>query len=147
MKKIKRNLLQFRNTMVKKCGIILWNQSKEKVLLVYGKKSSKWGFPKGHMEENETEQETAHREFFEETGFRLSHDLHNHDKYIIRNNIYFIVTIHHESELIQEANIIPDSKEIDRYEWISINELLRFELQKCNFGLKTWILNKKYNHL
>tara|TARA_X000000950_G_C13678772_1_gene563069 strand:- start:10 stop:411 length:402 start_codon:yes stop_codon:yes gene_type:complete len=133
--------------MIKKCGIILWNQSKEQIFLVYGKKSSKWGFPKGHMEENETEEITAKREFYEETGFDLDLDLRECNKYIIRNNVYFIVTIKDISEIQKKSNHIPDSKEIEKYQWFSINDLLKKNLQEFNFGLKTWILNKKYNQL
>lgn len=133
--------------MIKKCGIILWNQSKEQIFLVYGKKSSKWGFPKGHMEENETEEITAKREFYEETGFELDINLQECNKYIIRNNVYFIVTIKDISEIQKKSNHIPDSKEIEKYQWFSINDLLKKNLQEYNFGLKTWILNKKYNQL
>ena len=133
--------------MIKKCGIILWNQSKEQIFLVYGKKSSKWGFPKGHMEENETEEITAKREFYEETGFELDINLQECNKYIIRNNVYFIVTIKDISEIQKKSNHIPDTKEIEKYQWFSINDLLKKNLQEYNFGLKTWILNKKYNQL
>ena len=123
--------------MIKKCGIILWNHSKEKVFLVYGKKSSKWGFPKGHMEENETEIETAEREFYEETGYKLKHQLNEKsEKYVIRNNIYFIVKLHSEDDLLQETKIIPDQKEIEKSHWFGINELLSMNLSKFNFGLK-----------
>lgn len=134
--------------MIKKCGIILWNHTKEKIFLVYGKKSLKWGFPKGHMEENETEEETAKREFFEETGYRLLQDFDNTTpKYIIRNNIYFIVKIKSEEELLQETKTIPDQKEIEKYQWFDIKDLLKMDMVHLNFGLKTWILNKKYNYL
>lgn len=37
-------------------------------LLVYSKRNNEWGFPKGHIEPNETELETAKREIKEETG-------------------------------------------------------------------------------
>ena len=37
-------------------------------LLVYSKRNNEWGFPKGHIEPNETEIETAKREIKEETG-------------------------------------------------------------------------------
>ena len=57
--------------MQKKCGIILFNEETNEFLLVYGKKSNKWGFPKGHNEEGETEIETATREFMEETGYTI----------------------------------------------------------------------------
>jgi len=37
-------------------------------LLVYSKRNGEWGFPKGHVDINETELETAIREIKEETG-------------------------------------------------------------------------------
>jgi 8-oxo-dGTP pyrophosphatase MutT (NUDIX family) len=37
-------------------------------LLVYSKRNGEWGFPKGHVNEGETEEETAKREIKEETG-------------------------------------------------------------------------------
>jgi len=37
-------------------------------LLIYSKRNKEWGFPKGHVEPNETELETAKREIKEETG-------------------------------------------------------------------------------
>lgn len=51
----------------KSCGAVLFTTEKEikKFLLV---ESNYFGFPKGHVEENETEQETALREIKEETG-------------------------------------------------------------------------------
>lgn len=49
----------------KSCGIIVFNQ--DKVLLVHHNKGH-WGIPKGHVEENETEEETAIREVKEETN-------------------------------------------------------------------------------
>jgi 8-oxo-dGTP pyrophosphatase MutT (NUDIX family) len=100
------------------------------------------------MEENETEIETAEREFYEETGYKLKHQLNEKsEKYVIRNNIYFIVKLHSEDDLLQETKIIPDQKEIEKSHWFGINELLSMNLSKFNFGLKTWILNKKYNSL
>lgn len=37
-------------------------------LLVYSKRNGEWGFPKGHIDSNESEIETAKREIKEETG-------------------------------------------------------------------------------
>jgi 8-oxo-dGTP pyrophosphatase MutT (NUDIX family) len=37
-------------------------------LLIYSRRNNEWGFPKGHIEPNETELETAKREIKEETG-------------------------------------------------------------------------------
>ena len=63
--------------MEKSCGIVLFN-SDEFLLIQNPTKSNgdegHWDFPKGHVEGNETELETAKRELIEETGivnFRL----------------------------------------------------------------------------
>lgn len=55
----------------KSCGMIVFNKESGelKVLLVHHN-IGHWGFPKGHVEENETENETAIRETLEETGIK-----------------------------------------------------------------------------
>ena len=53
---------------VKKAGCILINVKDKTVALVYREKQDDYSFPKGHMEEGETEQETAIREVKEETN-------------------------------------------------------------------------------
>ena len=129
--------------MNKKCGIILFDEKKESYLLVYGKKSQKWGFPKGHMEFGETPQETALREFYEETGYSLKNvDL---DKtFMVKNNTYFLINVCEvENHLIQKKKYIPDNKEIQFFEWISLVNLLNMDVFSCNFGLKAFILNLK----
>lgn len=57
----------------KSCGVIpfRWNGG-EKEFLVLLQTNHSWSFPKGHMEAGETEQRTALRELFEETGLRAS---------------------------------------------------------------------------
>ena len=52
----------------KSCGCIIIN--KNKVLLIKQTKGH-WGFPKGHVEKDETEIETAIREVKEETGLDI----------------------------------------------------------------------------
>jgi len=44
------------------------------VLLIRHKRGRSWTFPKGHMEENETERQTARREVLEETGLTVQLD-------------------------------------------------------------------------
>lgn len=49
----------------KSCGAIIFDKDK---ILVIQQKEGHWGFPKGHVEEGETEVETAVREIKEETN-------------------------------------------------------------------------------
>jgi bis(5'-nucleosidyl)-tetraphosphatase len=53
----------------KSCGAIVRN--KDKYLLLHYN-AGHWDFPKGHIEKNETEEETAKRELMEETGISAS---------------------------------------------------------------------------
>ena len=56
----------------KSCGCIIIDN--DKVLLMYEKNQNFWGFPKGHVEPNETEVETAKREVKEEVGLIVEVD-------------------------------------------------------------------------
>lgn len=54
----------------KSCGVLPWRHNGEELefLLVFESFSQCWSLPKGHMEADETEPETALRELLEETG-------------------------------------------------------------------------------
>lgn len=95
-------------------------------LLVYSVKNGEWSFPKGHIEPNETEKETALREIFEETaikdlifidGFRHidSYDIkpvsqNGADSIIKKNVIYYLCFT--EGDFIN-----PDNDEIGECKW------------------------------
>ena len=55
----------------KSCGVIpyRWHGEKKEYLVLL-QTNHCWSFPKGHMEKGETEQQTALRELYEETGLR-----------------------------------------------------------------------------
>ena len=58
----------------KSCGGIIFYKTRQntKILLVKNNNGRYWSFPKGHIEEGETEQETAIREIKEETGLDVT---------------------------------------------------------------------------
>ncbi len=57
----------------KSCGAVIARQTPkgEEILLIRHENGGHWAFPKGHVEGNETETETAEREIREETGLAV----------------------------------------------------------------------------
>jgi 8-oxo-dGTP pyrophosphatase MutT (NUDIX family) len=119
--------------MIKKCGIIYFDALTDKYLLVLGKKSDKWGFPKGHMEDGESEEECAMREFFEETGIQIEKK-HLLEKLRFKNNIYFNVLCDGKSKFN-----IQDTNEILKACWFTLPEMASIDKDSINFGLKSWL--------
>jgi len=115
--------------MIRKCGIIL--RFENLYLLVYGRHSKKWGFPKGRCEYQETTAQTALRELREETGIRLTRlDI---DTYLqFNDNIYYVVEI-------QDRDLYPicieDRNEIEEARWFTTDEMMRMSHEQGNYGL------------
>lgn len=60
----------------KSCGAVVVRKAGRsfQVLLIQHVNGGHWAFPKGHVEQGETEAETARREIREETGLRVALD-------------------------------------------------------------------------
>lgn len=59
----------------KSCGAIVFlkeSDKQPKLLLLRHRHGGHWSFPKGHVENDETEHQTATREVLEETGIKIS---------------------------------------------------------------------------
>ena len=114
--------------MEKSCGTIIIKNNK--VLMVH-QNIGHWSFPKGHVENNETEYETAIRETYEETGIKvkiIDNSPRYQISYHVNNNlkevIYFL------AEVIDDKNLRPQEGEIKEVSWIELNEvnnLLKYE--------------------
>ena len=104
----------------KACGTIIIDNNK--VLLIQQKQGF-YGFPKGHVEGNETEVETAIRETKEETNLDVVVDESKRFEisYIVNDNIdkkvvYFL------AKLTGENNIIAQEEEINEVIWVDIDK-------------------------
>jgi bis(5'-nucleosidyl)-tetraphosphatase len=84
-----------------------------------------WGFPKGHGEEGETPQESAERELFEETGYKVNSYISSEkveenymfkfeDELIQKKVIYFLAIV--KGKLSTQKLEIADAK------WVSLDE-------------------------
>lgn len=130
----------------KKCGVILINELEDgKILIVYSKKSKKYGFPKGGQEESESYSRTALRELREESGYSIKKSnfiLDKQPKIYVKNNIYFIVPFHCKKDDFLKDHGIQDTDEIEFKKWYTKEELLELPIKECNLGLSYYI-NKK----
>ena len=106
----------------KSCGCIIIKN--KKVLLVYEKNRNFWGFPKGHMEDGETEIETALREVKEEVGLdvEIDKDRRYTLNYVIRDEIDKTTVLYIAKAKNEE--IIMQENEIENIRWCSFEEAL-----------------------
>jgi len=87
-----------------------------KILLVKGRLSQKWSFPKGHMEGNETSLQCATRELQEETGLSITSKPISYKKYSAAG--YFIYSVDNETRLFPK-----DTREVEEADWFTYEEV------------------------
>lgn len=129
----------------KSCGAVIIKKENDelKVLLLKHQKGH-ISFPKGHVENNETEEETALREIKEETnldvkfisGFKKVISYHPKDN-VLKDVVYFLAYPFNE-------NLIVEEKEIKEAYWVSFNEafdLITYDMDKLLFNEVIAFLN------
>ena len=121
------------------CVIFYGKWQDVEYLLLYRKASPGhrefWGFPRGEVEPNETEQETARREVKEETSLdakilpEFKHELEfffkEKGELVRKKNIFFVGQV--------ETKDVKLSKEHNAFEWFSYDDAisrLKFKTQK-----------------
>lgn len=106
----------------KSCGAVVINDKNEVLLVKHNVGHT--SFPKGHVEANETEAETAKREVKEETGIDIKLD----------TNIRVTITYSPKENVIKDVvffkakpiggKLTPQIEEVSKVEWVSINKAL-----------------------
>lgn len=122
----------------KSCGVIVFKEEENDlyVLLVHHNEGH-WGIPKGHMEDDESEEETAIREVYEETGIKceITSDFRETITYLVNDNIqkevvFFIgkqvggILTNQENE-VQEAVWLEISTAIETITHDDLKQLLK----------------------
>lgn len=111
----------------KSCGAIIFfvKDNQKYFLLVRNTRGDSWGFPKGHIEMGETEEQTAKREVKEETnlditilrGFRKKSFYRPFGK-IRKKVVIFLAKAHGNRVKIQDS-------EIECYKWVKAADVLK----------------------
>ena len=114
----------------------------EHFLCVMNKYTSKWGFPKGNLENNESVIDCAAREFQEETGILLS--LTGNENTITLNNKNTQYFTYNSDIFIEPKNF--DSQEISQIKWFSVINLLGSDYRILNPDLKYYVQNNLTNY-
>lgn len=107
---------------------------KNKVLVVLGKISNKWSFPKGESNEKELLEETAVRELKEETGFEFDNKIEFFFK--TKYTTYYKIDVSN-NEFMQLPNII-DKKEVKKCKFMSLENLRKI---RSNHDIKYFVNN------
>lgn len=124
----------------KSCGVIPYRKvdGQTQFLLLHQSFSGTWSFPKGHIEVGETEEQTALREFQEETGLntKLIPGKKTTLEYDVRPGVRKQVVVF-LGQVAGEPVI--DDKEIDSYRWVTAPELPHYLLPETITACKDLI--------
>lgn len=109
------------------CGAVVFRNdaNEKKFLLIRNKRSAHWGFPKGHIEPGENNEQTAIREVLEETGIniRVLPNFKKCSEYTIQGRIEKSVSIFLAETDDVEYTIQPE--EIAECGWFSYYDALK----------------------
>lgn len=112
-------------------------------LLIKNKRSSNWGFPKGHLEKGETKYDAARREVLEETGLHIKIHLgfEGISKYKIKNKVDKIVSIFVGTT--EDTTTVIQEEEIENYIWLPFPRAMK----QLSFKNDKDILNNAHDFL
>jgi len=98
----------------KSCGVVIYRKTGENLefLSISNRNDGHWGFPKGHVENGESEEQTAIREVYEETGLRVNllNGFRESVEYLIKEKtikevVFFLARTHQQDVHIQLSEI------------------------------------------
>ncbi len=124
----------------KSCGGVVYKMENgvPHFVLIKHRKGGHWAFPKGHMEQGESERETARREIREETGVtgKFIKGFRRSVSYIIRGTIHKEV-VYFLYEISPDSVIVKQEEEIGEAEFVPESEVmakLTYENDKITFS-------------
>ena len=135
----------------KSCGAIVYRRfhGNVEILLIKHINSGHWSFPKGHVEGDETELETAKREIKEETGLDviLDQTFRETVSYSPKRDTQKIVV--YFLALARNYDFVPQAEEIAEIRWVDIaraTSMLTYENDKTIVN-KARAAIKQHSHM
>lgn len=123
-----------------RAGSIIHDSATNSYLLVQSY-SNRWGFPKGHIEGDETTYETAQRELKEETGIDLPLEIFQSAfTRRISQSTYFLIDLRRDSILLPSIGSLED--DITGIAWVHYNCLKEYErigIVKLNYDARRYL--------
>jgi len=130
------------------CGLFLYNIINKKFLLCHATRSKPnlWSIPKGLRDEGETIEEAAFRELYEETGLKKEElnlmfmqalpPVKYKKQSKLLESFLTVVSLPTDCELTCHSHVSKGYPEIDKYRWVSLDEMYRMahESQVANLG-------------
>ncbi len=117
------------------CGAVVQRtiNGQDQYLLIKNKRSAHWSFPKGHIEEGESNEQTAKREVLEETGthIKIVSGFQKSSTYNIQNRISKTVILF--AATTKDRKTVNQEAEIEASEWLPYEaayQRLKFENDK-----------------
>ena len=109
------------------CGAVVYRKigGEVRYLLIKNKRSANWGFPKGHIENGETKEDTAKREVLEETGIHINiiPGFVSTSEYTIQGKVEKSVSIFVASTTDTQTKI--QQEEIEDYIWLNYTKAIK----------------------
>lgn len=108
------------------CGAVVYRRINDEIryLLIKNRRSTHWGFPKGHVEKGETFEQTAMREVLEETGIHIQilPQFASKSEYTIQGRVEKTVTIYLAKTRDTQTTI--QREEIEDYIWLNFDKAM-----------------------
>ena len=109
----------------KSCGALVYRHEGQRLMLLMlrHRHGGHWSFPKGHVEANETEVETALREVREETGLEVSlqrgfrHTVEYYPKPGVKKLVVYFL-----GKAAADAHAVRQEEEISELKWLDFDE-------------------------
>ena len=124
----------------KSCGAIVLNEGK---ILLIQQSAGHWGFPKGHVEDGETEVETAIREIKEETNYdvKINENYRYVEHYSPKEGVEKDVVLFIAEKISGEMK--PQEEEVQKIQWLTYEEAM----ERITYNDSKIVLKKAWEDL